>query len=236
MRPYGISVLFGALARPAAVVFVQTAFSIAAWSWLLVELKRALAQVPSAGVVVVGFVACASVGGPVSRWDRTVLSESLVYSLIASFGAVVLVLRRRNFDRRTLAAAVALLVAAALIRETVLLLIGVPVTRGLAIGRPGRVAVRGARVAVALIVLAGLGAVALKPSAVVYGPQRQSLANFRSMNLVGMRILTDPYLRSRMERQGLPRTDASLHLPRFAMTDDWLLDRSPGLLAFANDF
>jgi hypothetical protein len=248
VRPYGISVLFDALGTDTRIVVVQTLLASFGWIWLFHELRNALSPARRANVIAT-LVALVTLSGPIRRWDRLIISEALVFGILAALAAAWLSCRRRGFDARSLTLAASLIVAAALLRETVFLAMAVPL--GIAItvslarrawphatSPSARLRLVVAPAIASAVILAALGAMALKPSSVIYEEHGAALTSFRNMNVIGQRILTDDYLRRRMESAGLPDTsaDPTLRSPRFAMDDDWKLFRNPRLVAYARHF
>ncbi len=92
-----------------------------------------------------------------------------------------------------------------------------------------------------IVVLVGilglLSALAIWPSTIRSGPVGSSAIENRAMNIVGERILPDPFLRRRMQSAGLPKNlDPSLLRPRRGSADDYMLFRAAPLRSFAQSF
>lgn len=230
VRPYGISLLFEALGDNIRIVIVQTILASLLWCWLFMELHAALPSTSWLRRGIVGSVILLSLSRPLAMWDRAILSESLSLGLLAA-GAALVLRAQRDRRPRMIGYAVLLLLAMALTREVVLFLWGFPIITIVFGFRRGPIGPR--------MVLAGIAivaaSVALRPTVAPYGPNGATIANYRVMNVIGVRILPDPFLRSRLAHSGLPSTDANLH-GAFGFSNDWKLYRSPGMLAFANDF
>ncbi len=245
VRPYGISAIFDVAAKPAAIVFVQTLIGTVCVLWLMRELARRSGVV----AVVAGLLTLLT---PFLMWDRLLLSESLSFGCIAAMAAATL--RWVRLDRRVSATAILVVscCVSALIREPVFLIFGIPlllcvvvdclrsafasrgaVSTGVAARRSAGIAA-----ALGLVFLTVLfSQLALRPSRVIYDPGRGvSLENFRTMNIIGQRILPDSYLRSHLEPRGLPKTAPEDQVNRFAMDSEWRLYAIPGMTEYANNF
>jgi 4-amino-4-deoxy-L-arabinose transferase-like glycosyltransferase len=232
VRPYGISALFDVLSAPAKIVVVQTLLGALATIWLAAELRNV-------SKLAAGLVLFLSLTKPFTLWDRTVLSETLSFGCIALLGACLL--RWHHRGKRPLDALVVVLctVVTALVREPVFLIFGVSTLLLVAIEslRASRSKRTIGLVATSLVIIPVLATVALTPSTIRYDTQRKvSFDNFRTMNVIGQRILPDPYLRAKLEALGMPKTEPADHVNRFAMDADWRLYAIPGMLEFADDF
>ncbi len=246
VRPYGISALFSLLGTPDRRVAVQTVIASLCWMWLFYELRTSLRRTRIATVCSVG-LALATLSAPISLWDGDVLSESLALGAMAALCATWLRFLRRQDTTSTLIASATVAVSA-LVRETVFLVLAVPVALAIAIvwvrkqtrsGFASNKLVRSvAPVVLSVAFLLPLSLMALRPGDVLFA-EGASLTSFRTMNVIGQRILPDPYLREEMQRAGLPEAIAAnpdFHKGRFSMDDDWKLFRSPELVRFAEEF
>jgi hypothetical protein len=175
-----------------------------------------------------------------------VLSEALALGLMAALCAAWLRIRRElNF--RTTAVAVGVVGIAALVRETVFLSLALPI--GIAIAFEWVRKLHRSRasslfrstllpVVACVAVIVPLLIVALKPGGAPF-ERGSTLTSFRTMNVIGQRILPDPYLRAEMRKVGMPdftETQVELHKPRYSMDDNWQLFRTPELVTFAEEF
>jgi hypothetical protein len=229
-RPYGISLLFDLLGQGVRIVVVQTIIASVLWCWLFVELWKSLSSSPRVRFGTLAVVVTFSLSRPIVMWDRAVLSECLAFGLIAAGSAVALRARRAQ-DTRSVVLMLAVLVAMAVTREVVLIAWGLPLALFVFARHKTRAIIR-----LSLVSLGFVAAlVSLWPTTARYGPENVTIANYRAMNVIGVRILPDPYLRSQMERAGLPKTDPSLH-GAFGFSNDYKLYQSPRMLDFANNF
>ncbi len=248
VRPYGISALFDVLGTNSLRVVLQTVVGSSCWIWLFYELrftlsaagKRRVANACFAGLVL------ATLSAPIARWDGAVLSETLALGLLAALCAAWLRIRQR-LTLLTTGIAVGVIAAAALVRETVFLALALPLAIAVAFEWTQRLRTRKppnpARsiflpLLIGTVIVIPLTIVTLKPGNVAFF-ESATLTNFRTMNVIGQRILPDPYLRSQMQQSGLPAdvaANSELRKPRFSMDDDWRLFRTPELVRFANDF
>jgi hypothetical protein len=229
-RPYGISLLFDALGHDSRIVVVQTVVASLLWFWLFVELWNALPATPRLRLALVALVVILSLSRPITMWDRAVLSESLAFGLLAA-GAAAALWARRGPQGRAIALMAAVLVAMALTREVVLLVWGLPLAMITFAPKKGHVVGRMALAAVGLLA----AVVSLWPTTAPYGPNGATIANYRAMNVIGVRILPDAYLRAQLTGAGLPEVDSAL-AGAFGFSNDWKLYKSPGMLEFSNDF
>jgi hypothetical protein len=253
VRPYGLSLFFSVLKNDSARVVVQTIIGSLLWCWLFTELSKWLVGQTRARYLVIGTAVTLSLSRPILMWDRVVLSESLALGLLAAASAAALGVLRVNDNRSRLRFA-GVLLAISFVRETVLLSWGLPlaVLVTLSTFKSAKTTLRswlfppsghlGFRrferlsvVFTGLIFLFGLTALAFNPTTAKYGPNGATIANYRTMNLIGVRILPDPYLRDEMRKAGMPEADPSL-AGAFSFSNDWNLYKSPGMLNFANDF
>jgi hypothetical protein len=253
VRPYGLSLFFSVLKNDSARVVVQTIISSLLWCWLFTELSKWLVGQTRARYLVIGTAVTLSLSRPILMWDRVVLSESLALGLLAAASAAALGVLRVNDNRSRLRFA-GVLLAISFVRETVLLSWGLPLAvlvtlstfksakttlRSWLLPPSGHLGFRRFErlsvVFTGLIFLFGLTALAFNPTTAKYGPNGATIANYRTMNLIGVRILPDPYLRDKMRKAGMPDADPSL-AGAFSFSNDWNLYKSPGMLNFANDF
>ena len=154
--------------------------------------------------------------------------------------------QRRGHSLRDSWIVVFVAVMAALIREPVFFVFGVPALV-LVSGREILIAIWHARrwrspssvvvTVAATFLIPVFSFVALRPPGDVYDERLGvSFSNFRTMNVIGQRVLPDPYLRTKLEAAGMPRTGAEDHTNLFAMDRDWRLYAIPGMREFTNDF
>ena len=246
VRPYGLSFIFDVLNHhPGPIVVVQTLVSAVCWFWMFRELWLVLRPAhPTLAIVVTVFLAIASLSGPALMWDRMVLSETFAISVMVASIAISLRMVRLQFARRQVIVGIVVLMVSGFIRETVFFAFCAPLALFLAVIAPTRPRIRGVRgtgsrgatVVAVLVLCALLVPLVSHPGGVVFGPDGQTLNNFRTMNVIGQRSLTDPFVRTRLERAGMPKTTTPLQAAHYAMDEDWLLYKTPGMLKFANDF
>jgi hypothetical protein len=252
--------------RPAPIVVVQTIVTGLAWLWLSVAAKRACITAvlvardwsPAServavrwGWGLVALILVLSISGPIALWDRTILSEPLAFATMLSAIAWALELQRVPASDRRILFAPIILVCSALVRESTYLAFVAPlivsVTMIWAVTKiRGQRAVEGgargnrmtAAKAFAIVALAVvIVPLTLRPSRLVFEQQRgATLENFRNMNVIGRRVLQDPYLQAKMSSAGMPAVDPPPSGPLFAMDEDWRLYSVPGMRDFATDF
>jgi hypothetical protein len=232
VRPYGLSALFDVLGQPGRIVIFQTFLGALAALTLANQLRRANSSMVPALILLL-----LTLTKPISQWDRIVLSEALTYAVIMLLASAAIYSTRKQHSITTVALTLAAVIATALIRETAYIVFGLTVVVLIFIAAARKRQAKFAAIAVGsvLIGVAGLF-VSLRPGNVIYGPDGQSLSNFRSMNVIGQKILPDPYLRTRMEAVGLPKTEVADRVPRYAMDESYRLYAIPGMLEFANNF
>jgi hypothetical protein len=231
-QPLGVAALYSLASTPAAKVFLQTVIGIGCWIWLFAEILRGLGWRNRFAHVVVGFTALASLSAPIAVWDRTLLPESLKFSALAALVAGWMMLQRRRGDQIAVRVAVAVLTAVALISSVLFLFVAVPV----AIATTYRVWRRRGLGILAPIVLV-LSVLAIWPSTVASGPVKSSALAERAMNIVGERVLPDPYVRRQLEKSGLAKDldPAALRL-RQSSDDNYFLFRNADIRKFAQSF
>ena len=228
-EPFGVAALYSLAKTPTGAVVVQTCLAVGCWVWMLRELLRAFARHSVVGKGLVGFLSVASLSAPIVVWDRSLLPESLKLSVVAALAAAWMMVQRRRGDRFAKQCAFAVLVSAALVSSVVFIFLAVPV----AVATTYRVwRFRGLAVlSVAVVVLAGL---AFWPSTIQSGPVQSTAFSQRTMNVVGERVLPDPYLRRRLLGAELAKTlDPSLFRSRSGVADDYVLFRTPEIRRFA---
>jgi hypothetical protein len=243
-EPYGVSALYSVGNTPTGRVFVQTLIGVICWVWMFREVLGALGRGNSFSKVTVGFLAIASLSAPVVVWDRTLLPESLKLSLFASIVAAWMMMQRRRGDSVAQRAGVGVIAAAALTSSVVFFLVAIPVALATAKKWPRTWgdwgpswAKSGRGVSVLIGTLGLLSVLAIWPSTIRSGPVGSSAIADRAMNIVGERVLPDPYLRRRLQGAGLPKNlDPSLFRPRRGSADDYLLFRNTPLRSFAQSF
>jgi hypothetical protein len=230
-EPYGVAALYSMAGTPTSKVFAQTLIGVSCWVWLFRETFRALGRNRFAKVVVSFFV-CVSLSAPIAVWDRCLLPESLKFSLFAAIAASWMMVQRRRGHAVSWRVGAAVLAASALVSSVVFLFVAVPV----ALGTTFRVK-RRYGLAVLAAISGILSIVAIRPSTITSGPVSSSLIAERSMNIVGERILPDPFFRRRLQESGLPRNaDPSLFRRRKGSDDNYLLFRNEPLRKFAQSF
>ncbi len=222
-EPYGVSALYSLARTPTGAVFVQTSIAIGCWVWMLRELLRALGKTTLLGRVLVGFLAFVSLSAPIVVWDRSLLPESLKLSIVSAIAAAWMMIQRRRGDRVSQSCAIAVLVSAALVSGVLFVFLAVPV----ALAATYRIwRARGLAVVGAGIVL--LPALAFWPSTIRSGPVGSTAFSERRMNVVGERVLPDPFLRRRLLGKGPAKAlDPALLRARSGVADDYLLFRTP---------
>ncbi len=238
IRPYGLSLLFDALGRQQAlIVFVQTTLTAVSWLWLADESRRWM-KGRAGQTVIAGGVLFLSMTDAVVMWDRVVLSESLALATMISAVAWSLRTCRDGATARNVALGAAILVTAALIRESTYAAFVFPSVVFVLVSTIRRQS-RVRRVTVLGVVAIGclLVPMSLHPSKVVFvGKVGATLENFRTMNVIGQRILLDPYLKSTMEKAGMPLASPPVTTPLFAMDEKWRLYAIPGMRSFSDAF
>jgi hypothetical protein len=250
MRQPGISAFFDAMGSPSNIALGQTLMSSLAALWLAHELRRwtqRLVRSSNWALASPAVLLLATMTKPVGAWDRMKLSESLGF-----MGCCVVAASYLHW-RRTLRWTSCVLVLTSLfllvsIRETLwwvfgpltLLSLAVRIVPDLLRQSSHSTLHRRRASAVALVSMGLVGALAsllsAGPPAHVYADKGQSLNNFRTMNLIGHRILPSPSLRADMERAGMPLTEPQDQTFLFADQNDFQLYAIPGMLEFANNF
>jgi hypothetical protein len=231
-QPLGVAALYSLASTPTAKVFVHTLIGIGCWVWLFAETLRALGWRNRFAHVVVGFAALASLSAPIAVWDRTLLPESLKFSALAAIAAVWMMLQRRRGDRFAIRVSVAVLAITALVSSILFFFVAVPI----AIATTHRVWRRQGLSVLAGIVFV-LTVLSIWPSTVASGPVKASAIAERSMNIVGERVLPDPYVRRRLQKSGLPRElDPAVMRPRQYSDDNYFLFRNDQVRTFAQSF